>query len=331
MARELRAKTYVFAMMIILVIQASGCTGKTALSSDNDTVDLLTPGDSFHEKNEAFLIIRTDKTKYHPDDRMEIIISNDGIDSVYIDMDEYSYSDEIYRIILEKYENSSWNKYRDLPERIKCRPGGQGPAIGCVEIRGGSTLERIKSLSYQGCVGEYPDSVEKEYPLPEGTYRLKIAVKAKCSYSEPSESILSNEFSIEKASDEQVSLSADKLEYDKGEIVTGMFKFSGDIYIDPYFKIYSFENESWNYLGMWSFDGNQYTCCGAIPSCELSNAAASPVEIKWDQNVAKEPLPIQPGTNITKKQVDLGKYKIRIVYGKQRVCTEGIDVEFLIT
>jgi len=128
----------------------------------------------------------------------------------------------------------------------------------------------------------------------------------------------------------EVVVSTDKTEYEKGEVVKAILNFSKDIYINPYVKIYKFENNNWQHLGYWTFDGTQYTCCGVLPDCEKNNASKSPLEIKWDQKVVKEELPIFPGNPMTKTQADSGKYKIEVVYGDQSVCADGIDVEFTI-
>lgn len=127
------------------------------------------------------------------------------------------------------------------------------------------------------------------------------------------------------------SLTIAKTEYKKGENIEAIFIFEGELFIHPYIRIFKFENETWNFLGFWDFNGIQYIGYGIIPSCsKYDSSKISPLLIKWDQKVTEEPLPVSPGKNITKKQVDSGKYKIRVVYGDQSVCTDGIDAEFLI-
>ena len=127
------------------------------------------------------------------------------------------------------------------------------------------------------------------------------------------------------------SLKIKKPIYEKGEKIEALFKFKGALFVHPYIRIYKFENETWNFLGMWDFTGIEYTCCGAFPPCsEYNSAKDSPIKITWDQKVVEEPLPVLPGQKITKKQVDFGKYKIRVVYGDQPVCSDALDAEFLI-
>ena len=129
---------------------------------------------------------------------------------------------------------------------------------------------------------------------------------------------------------QEVTISTDKTEYEQGETVKAILGFSEDIYVNPYIKIYELENNDWKYLGDWTFDSTQYTCCGAISPCEKNTISKSPLEIKWDQKMVKEPLPILPGKPMTKIQVNSGKYKIRVIYGNQEVCTNGVDTEFTI-
>lgn len=128
------------------------------------------------------------------------------------------------------------------------------------------------------------------------------------------------------------SLTIEKSTYTKGELVDARFRFNTDLYVHPYFTISRFENNDWVYLGMWTFDGNEYICCGAIPSCEKLNTTQVPMELKWDQKIAEREgdKPILPNEEITKKQVDTGKYKISVVYGDRPVCIDSIEAEFLI-
>lgn len=127
------------------------------------------------------------------------------------------------------------------------------------------------------------------------------------------------------------SFTISKTAYNKGENVEALFNFEGELFIQPYVRISRFENGTWNVLGMWDFNGVQYTCCGTVPACSKYNSSmSSPLRINWDQKIVEEPLPVPPGKNMTKKQVDSGKYQIRVVYGDQSACMDGIDAGFLI-
>ena len=127
------------------------------------------------------------------------------------------------------------------------------------------------------------------------------------------------------------SLTIAKAVYEKEEKIEALFKFDGELYIHPYIRIYKFENNTWNFLGFWNFEGAQYIGYGAIPSCSKYDASEiSSLLINWDQKIIQESRPVLSDKNITKIQVDIGKYKIRVVYGDQFVCTDGIDAEFLI-
>ena len=128
-----------------------------------------------------------------------------------------------------------------------------------------------------------------------------------------------------------ISLTIRKAIYEKGEKIEALFKFDGELFIHPYIRIYKFENETWNFLGMWDFNGTQYVCCGMVPMCsKYFSSESSPLNSNWDQKIVEEQLPVLTIKNIIKKQVDSGKYKIRVVYGDRPVCTYGIEAEFLI-
>ncbi len=151
--------------------------------------------------------ITTDKTEYEAGEDMKITIENRKDSSVYIEMEEFSRSSHIYKMEIQKYENNSWKTtYYPFSERIKCAPGGQGPAIGCIEIKQGAKLERLKTLNYLKCVGnlnitteEFPQMQAKE--LPSGKYRLKINIADKCTAGTPDKKptfTYSNEFTIKE-------------------------------------------------------------------------------------------------------------------------------------
>ena len=144
--------------------------------------------------------IATDKTEYVQGDTAEITLKNDRNAPIYIDLESYNYN---YKIYLEEYESGSWKASNyNFAQRIKCAPGGQGPAIGCLEIEGKNTNKRSVRLSYQICAGgkepywetgKFPKA--KYIDLPKGKYRLKIYVKEKCDGEEDG-SIYSNKFTI---------------------------------------------------------------------------------------------------------------------------------------
>ncbi len=127
------------------------------------------------------------------------------------------------------------------------------------------------------------------------------------------------------------SLTIGKAVYYKGEKIEALFKFEGELFVHPYIRIFKFDNDSWVFLGMWNFRGDQYICCGMIPKCsKFYSSESSPLLINWDQKVVEEPNPVLPGKNVTKKQIDSGKYKIGVVYGSQSICTDIIEAEFSI-
>lgn len=81
-------------------------------------------------------------------------------------------------------------------------------------------------------------------------------------------------------------------------------------------------------IGNFDFSGKQIVCCGAVPSCEKMK---SQINIIWDQNfVPQENLPVSPPNNASQyeKQVDSGKYKFTIIYGKEPPCIDDIGIEF---
>ena len=143
--------------------------------------------------------ITTDKMEYEQGETAGIILRNDRNSPIYLDLEHYTYN---YKIYLEEYETDSWKASNyNFAQRIKCAPGGQGPAIGCLEIEGKNTNKRSVRLSYQICTGgkepywetgEFPKA--KYIELPKGKYRLKIYVKEKCDGEEGF--IYSNEFTI---------------------------------------------------------------------------------------------------------------------------------------
>ena len=156
-------------------------------------------------------------------------------------------------------------------------------------------------------------------------------VDTEITNTQNNQTIIEPEFIKNESKVDNKSLTIRKTVYKKGETIEALFKFEGELFIHPYVRFFKFENDTWNFLGMWDFNGVPYTCCGLIPSCsKYESSKTSPIHIIWDQKIVEEPLPVLPGKNITKKQVDSGKYKIRIVYGNQFVCINEIDAEFLI-
>lgn len=137
--------------------------------------------------------ITTDKTEYEQGENIEISIENKENCSIYIGIETYGYNSKIN---IEKEENSSWvSGYYDFSDNIKCRAGGQGPAIGNVEIKAGGLLERIKPSSYSVCMNK---SMQKLLLSP-GKYRLEINIEKRGSTEDEhatSVSIYSNKFII---------------------------------------------------------------------------------------------------------------------------------------
>lgn len=149
---------------------------------------------------EKQVTLTTDKIEYEQGEKMKITIENKREIPIYLEKESYTYSDEIYQMKIEKYENILWNTTGyAFSDQIRCMPGEQGPVIACVEMKEGEKLERVKSLSYLKCVGEFPQMKSEEFPLPLGRYRLKINFGEKCwagtGYVAPS-IIYSNEFIV---------------------------------------------------------------------------------------------------------------------------------------
>ena len=100
------------------------------------------------------------------------------------------------------------------------------------------------------------------------------------------------------------SLTIAKAVYEKEEKIEALFKFDGELYIHPYIRIYKFENNTWNFLGFWNFEGAQYIGYGAIPSCSKYDASEiSSLLINWDQKIIEESRPVLSDKNITKIQL----------------------------
>ncbi len=109
------------------------------------------------------------------------------------------------------------------------------------------------------------------------------------------QTIIEPEFAKNESKADNKSLTIKKTAYEKGETIEALFKFEGELFIHPFVRIFKFENETWNYLGMWDFNGIQYTCCGAIPTCsKYYLSKSSPLRINWDQKIVEEPLPVLP-------------------------------------
>jgi hypothetical protein len=162
-------------------------------------------------------------------------------------------------------------------------------------------------------------------------YGFEIDSNDEFRISEP-KIVYSNEFTIREKTvqNQDVSVVLDKTEYKKGEMINGLINFNKDIYINPDIRIYKLNNNDWEFLGNWGYDGTQITCCGTPSLCKKNIIANSPIKFIWDQKVVKEELPVLPNEKKTLEQVQSGRYKITVVYGDKPVCVDGIDAEFTI-
>lgn len=151
-----------------------------------------------------------------------------------------------------------------------------------------------------------------------------------CSFETPFETMEECQKACKRGDEEKIIFETDKTTYAKGEIVEALLSFTKNVFVNPEVRIYKEKNNDWEFLGNWTFDGNQITCCGLSSGCEINKAANLPLKIRWDQQIAKEPLPILPKEPQTKIQVDPGKYKLRVIYGDDSVCINGVDAEFTV-
>lgn len=199
----MKLKHFFFGLVLVTIVLVSGCMQKEL---NSDTSDLTISNESEELKlislNSSVYIL-TDKKEYEQGKEIKITIQNKNEIPIYLEMEYYSRSSKIYQVELEKYENNSWKRSYIFSDSMKCRPGGQGPAIGCVKINEGEKLDRIKPLYYITCIGEFPETEPKEFALSLGKYRLKIEYGTECMAGKVAENketnyTYSNEFIIKE-------------------------------------------------------------------------------------------------------------------------------------